>query len=147
MAHKAKHLRTMRETRVQSLGGEDLLEKAMAPHSSILAWSIPRTEEPGGPQSMGSHRDTTERLHFTSLRQSVPGDSAVKNPPADAGDVGSILGSGRCPGEGKSGPVFPPGESRGQRSLPSYSSRGGERAGHDLATKHQQQQQHSSAPR
>ena len=39
-------------------------EKAMAPHSSTLAWKIPQTEEPGGLQSMGSLRDTTERLHF-----------------------------------------------------------------------------------
>ena len=41
---------------VQSLGGEDLLEKEMATHSSILAWEIPRTEEPGGLQSMGLKR-------------------------------------------------------------------------------------------
>ena len=40
--------------RVQSLGWEDLLEKGMAIHSSLLAWSVPWTEEPGGPQSMGS---------------------------------------------------------------------------------------------
>ena len=47
---------TMRETRVQSLGGEDLLEKEMATHSSILAQKIPWTEEPGRLQSMGSQR-------------------------------------------------------------------------------------------
>ena len=41
---------------VRSLGREDHLEKEMATHSSILAWEIPRTEEPGGLQSMGSHR-------------------------------------------------------------------------------------------
>ena len=40
------------------------MEKAMAPHSSTLAWKIPWMEEPGGLQSMGSLRDTTERLHF-----------------------------------------------------------------------------------
>ena len=43
------------ETQIRSLGGEDSLEKGMATHSSILAWRIPRTEEPGGLQSMGSH--------------------------------------------------------------------------------------------
>ena len=43
-----KRLSTMRETQVQSLGREDLLEKEMANHSSILAWKIPWTEEPGG---------------------------------------------------------------------------------------------------
>ena len=46
----------MQETQVRSLGREDPLEKRMATHSSILAWSIPWTEEPGGPQSMGSQR-------------------------------------------------------------------------------------------
>ena len=51
-----KHLPTMQETRVQSLGREDLLEKEMATHSSILAWRIPWMEEPGRLQSMGSQR-------------------------------------------------------------------------------------------
>ena len=49
-------LSTMWETRLQSLGWEDLLEKEIATHSSILAWKIPRMEEPGGLQSMGSQR-------------------------------------------------------------------------------------------
>ena len=51
-----KHLPTMRETGVRSLGREDPLEKEMATHSSILAWKIPRTEEPGRLQSMESQR-------------------------------------------------------------------------------------------
>ena len=51
-----KRLPTMRETWVQSLGQEDLREKEMATHSSILAWKIPWTEEPGGLQSMGSQK-------------------------------------------------------------------------------------------
>ena len=51
-----KNLAAMRETRVQSLGQEDPLEKEMATHSSIFAWEIPWTEEPGRPQSMGSKR-------------------------------------------------------------------------------------------
>ena len=46
----------MQETWVQSLGLEDPLEKGMATHSSILAWRIPGTEEPGGLQSMGLQR-------------------------------------------------------------------------------------------
>ena len=46
----------MQETQVRSMGGEDLLEKEMAPHSSIFAWEIPGTEEPGRLQSMGSQR-------------------------------------------------------------------------------------------
>ena len=56
VAQTVKHLPTMRETRVQSLGWEDLLEKEMATHSSILAWKIPWMEGPGGLQSMGSQR-------------------------------------------------------------------------------------------
>ena len=47
------------ETQVQSLGGEDPLEEEMATHSSILAWEIPRTEEPGGLQSIGSQKSWT----------------------------------------------------------------------------------------
>ena len=46
----------MQETQVRSLGHEDPLEKGMATHSSILAWKIPWTEEPGGLQSMGPQR-------------------------------------------------------------------------------------------
>ena len=56
MAHMVKHLPTMWETWVQSLGREDHLEKEMATHSSTLAWKIPRMEEPGGLQSMGLPR-------------------------------------------------------------------------------------------
>ena len=55
-AQTVKILPAMQETWVQSLGWEDPLEKGMAPHSSILAWRIPWTEEPGGLQSMGSQR-------------------------------------------------------------------------------------------
>jgi len=51
-----KCLSTMWETRVQSLGWEDLLEKEMATHSSILAWKIPWMDEPGRLQSMGTQR-------------------------------------------------------------------------------------------
>ena len=50
----AKNLPAMQETWVQSLGWEDPLEKEMATDSSVLAWGIPQTEEPGGLQSMGS---------------------------------------------------------------------------------------------
>ena len=56
VAQTVKRLPTMRETRVRSLGREDPLEKAMATHSSTLAWKIPWTEEPGRLQSMGSQR-------------------------------------------------------------------------------------------
>ena len=56
LAQRIKHLPAMQEIRVQSLGWEDPLEKEMATHSSILAWRIPWTEEPGGLQSTGSQR-------------------------------------------------------------------------------------------
>ena len=56
MAQTMKNLTAMQETQVQSLGWEDPLEKGMATHSSILAWRIPRTEEPGGLQFVGLQR-------------------------------------------------------------------------------------------
>ena len=58
MAQTVKRLSTMRETQVRSLGREDPLEKEMAIHSSTIAWKIPRTEEPGRLQSMGSQSQT-----------------------------------------------------------------------------------------
>ena len=70
MAQTVKRLPTMRETWVQSRGREDLLEKEMATHSSILAWKILWTDEPGRLQSMGiAESDTTEQPHFTSQSQ------------------------------------------------------------------------------
>ena len=56
VAQMVKNLPAMQETWVQSLGQEDPLEEGMATYSSILAWRIPWTEEPGGLQSMGSQR-------------------------------------------------------------------------------------------
>ena len=56
MAQTVKHVPTMWATQVQSLGREDLLEKEMAAHSSILAWKIPWMEEPSRLQSMGLQR-------------------------------------------------------------------------------------------
>ena len=56
MAQMVKNLPVRKEIRVRSLGQEDPLEKEMAAHSSILAWRIPGTGEPGGLPSIGSHR-------------------------------------------------------------------------------------------
>ena len=65
MAQMVKHLPTVQETQVQSLGQEDLLEKGMATHCSTLAWKIPWMEEPGRLQSLGlKESDTTERFTF-----------------------------------------------------------------------------------
>ena len=66
----------MQETWVRSLGGEDPLETGMATHSCILAWRIPRTEEPGGLPSTGSPRlghdraaEQQQHLHFTRAKR------------------------------------------------------------------------------
>ena len=63
VAQTVKRLPATQESRVQSLGQEDPLEEEIATHSSTLAWKIPWTEDPGRLQSMGSQRDTTERLN------------------------------------------------------------------------------------
>ena len=55
-SHMVKNLPAMQETWVRSLGQEDPLEKEMATHSSVLAWRVPLTAEPGGLPSMGLHR-------------------------------------------------------------------------------------------
>ena len=60
MAQLVKNPPAMQETHVKFLGQEDPLEKGMATHSSILAWEIPWTEEPGGLQSMGSQKNRTQ---------------------------------------------------------------------------------------
>ena len=60
-----KNLSAMHETQVRSLGQEDPLEAEMATHSSILAWEIPWTEEPGKQQSMGVTKSQTRLSDFT----------------------------------------------------------------------------------
>ena len=65
MAQTVKNPPTMQETWVPSLGWEDPLEKGKATHSSILAWRMPWTEEPGRLQSMGSQRVGHNRVTFT----------------------------------------------------------------------------------
>ena len=69
LAQMVKCLPTVQESRVQSLGREDLLEEEMATHSSILAWKIPWTEKPGRLHSPWGCKelDTTEQLHFHLL--------------------------------------------------------------------------------
>ena len=68
VAQMVKRLPTMQETQVRSLGQEDPLEKEMETHSSILAWKIPRIEEPGRLQAMESQRvGHDKRLHYAML--------------------------------------------------------------------------------
>ena len=68
----------IQERGVQSLGQEDPLEKEMSMHSSILAWRIPWTEEPGGLRSMELQSDTTEDAHSVDLSCRVISDNQVK---------------------------------------------------------------------
>ena len=75
-----KRLPTMRETWVQSLGWEDLLEKEMATHSSTLAWRILWTEEPGRLQSMGS-QSRTRLSDFTFFHSCIAGGFFTTEPP------------------------------------------------------------------
>ena len=119
VAHLVKNLPALQETWVWSLAWEDPLEKEIATYSSIAAWEIPRTEEPGRLQSMGSQRvshdwatkpspslcDVCVVVMYTCVCNIILGTSqvvlVVKNPPANAGDlrdVGSIPGLGRSPG-------------------------------------------------
>ena len=105
MAQMIKNLPAMQETRVQSLDWEDPLEKGMAAHSNILAWRIPRTEEPGGFCPWGhKESDTTECLTpslslISGIRGGKRSSRCFQNVrvgfPADlwAGTVGPALGS------------------------------------------------------
>ena len=77
VAQMVKHLPTMLETWVWSLGQEDPLEKEMATNSSIRAWKIPWTKEPGGLQAMGFQRVGHDwATHFTSLQTAEKGREA-----------------------------------------------------------------------
>ena len=82
-----KHLSTMRETQVQSLGQEELLEKELATYSNTLAWKIPWMEEPGRLQSMGSKRvghnlETKQQQNLLRLHHlSPPTETTVRTLP------------------------------------------------------------------
>ena len=111
------------------------LEKAMATHSSVLAWRIPRTAEPGGLLSMGSHRVGHDWSGLAAAAAAVlstilskvicgfPGGSDGKESTSSAGDMGSIPGLGRSPGGGHGNPLqYSCLENlHGQRSLAGYS--------------------------
>ena len=87
------------ETRVRSLGQEDPLEEEMATHSSILAWEIPETEEPGKLQSMGSQEsDATYQLNNCWEFRTLQRQCAV-------GRGGRSQRKQECPGSGE-GPGF-----------------------------------------
>ena len=109
VAQRLKHLPPMWETWVRPLGWEDPLGKEMATHSSILAWRIPWTEEPGRLRSMGlqrvGHYWATSLSLLRSSLKGFPGGSAGKESACNAGDLGSVPGLERSPGEGKHYPL------------------------------------------
>ena len=120
------------ESRVCNLPIDFLMEKEMATHSSILAWRIPRTEEPGGLLFMGSqrvghdwmtkHTDFLKLIHMNwqilSNFHGLPWWLSGKESTCNAGDVGWIRELGRSPGEGNGrNPGFLLGISHGQSSL------------------------------
>ena len=123
----------MQETQVRSLGQEDLLEKEMATHSSILVQEIPWTEESGSLQSMGSQKDTIYQLKnknkviifIIGLPQWLSSKESACNAGA-TGDAGSIPELGRSPGEGNDNPLQYSclENSHGQRSLAGYCPQG-----------------------
>ena len=85
----------MQEMQVRPLGQEDPLEEEMATHSSILAWQIPWTEEPGG---LRLHNLATKSPPISTVYyagQDYPCGPVVKNAPTNTGDTGSIPGLGR----------------------------------------------------
>ena len=113
MAQPVKNPPAIQKTQVWSLGWKDFVEKGIAPYSSILAWKIPWTEEPGRLQSMGpqrvghnwAHTRTHTIGHYLAIKWCFPGGSEVKASACNAGDLGSIPGSGRFPGEGNGNPL------------------------------------------
>ena len=109
VAQMVKCLPTMQETWVQSLGREDLLEKEMATHSSILAWKIPWMVEPGRLQSMGSQRVGHDWATSLSLSQ-------CRRPGFNSWVRMTSWRRERLPT-----PVFLPGEFHEQRSLAGFS--------------------------
>ena len=114
----------------------------MAPHSSVLAWRIPGTGEPGRLPSMGLHRIGHNWSNLAAAAWAwlgFPDGSMIKNLPANAGvagDASSTSGSGRSPGVGNANPtpVFLPGKSHGQK--PGRLVMGSWRVGHDWVTEH-----------
>ena len=132
-----KRLPTMWETRVRSLGWEDPLEKEMATHSSILAWKIPWTEEPGRLQSMGLKRvrhdwATSLSLFILHLILSLSlylyrwlsGKESACQCSCRRCGFDSWIGNIPWRRKWQPTPVFLPGKFHGQRSLAGYSPRG-----------------------
>ena len=144
----------MQETRVQSLGRENPLEKGMAIHSSILVWKIPWTEELRGLQSMGSKRvrhawATKSMVIWVKTNHLGKWGVSCSPGPTKNMEKQSLVSCLQCRRSGfypwvekilwrrKWQPisVFLPGDSHGQRRLTGYIVHGVTRVGHNLATK------------
>ena len=110
MAQKVKNLPTMEETRVLSLGREDPLEKGMANHSSILAWRIPQTEEPGGLHSMGVTKSLTQlsdhHFHFSLHTVLISPDCFLEASTSPLGNKGLKQITQTSPGPCSSSPLL-----------------------------------------
>ena len=115
-----KNLSAMWETWVWSLSWEDPLEEGMATHSSILAWRILWTEEPGGLYCPWGQRDKDKNIYVYIFRASLVAQR-VKNPPSMRETcIWSLNLEDPCTRARQSTPVFLPGEFYGQRSLVGY---------------------------
>ena len=101
VAQMAKNLPIMQETQVQSLGWEGPLEKGMATHSSIFAWRIPWTTDPGWTSVPGVSKSRTwlnDEQYYSTLPWASPVAQWLKESPCNAGDAGD---TGSAPGSGK----------------------------------------------
>ena len=101
MAQLVKNLPTMRKIWVRSLGWEETLEKGKATHSSILAWRVPWTKR----QTLLNDFHITNSVYSKYYFRASQVVLVVKNPPANAGDLGLIPGLVRYPGERKGYPL------------------------------------------
>ena len=91
---EVKNMPAMQKTQIQSLGREESLEEEMATYSSASAWEIPWTEEPGGPQSMGSHDLLIKHHHLEGKRELYM--MSVKKQLPDFGNVITCVSCAPC---------------------------------------------------
>ena len=135
MAQSVKNRSAVQETGVRSLGWEDPLERGLETHSSILAWRVSWTEEPGRLQFMWwKDSDTTEPLTHT---QPSPGGPVSKESACNVGDRDLIPGWGRSPGKGNGNLLSIAWEIPWTEKPGGLQSMESQRIGHELETKQQ----------
>ena len=91
----------VQETQVRFRGREDPLEKEMAPHSSMLAWEIPWTEEPGGLQSMGPQKVRQDLATHTVVHSPEVGNTCLESQPPKITDEHKIIQKQGCQRQAK----------------------------------------------